>query len=234
MLYAFDVSGRRLAAMIVERAENVDWEALQLGPGVDGKPALYIGDVGDNDRERRDAVIYRLPEPDLSGGVDRPANGRTAPAEAFHLTYPDGARNVEAMLVHPETGEVVLVSKDYNGKSRVYRYPGQLDSGRRVTMDLVADVDLSRFGPVASAVTDGAVSPDARRVVLRTYSQALEYDLAADAPLTSLWPRQQPRVIPLNDGPQGEGITYRIDGKALLTIGEELPTILYQTELRCR
>jgi hypothetical protein len=234
MLYAFDTSGRSMAAVQVDRAENVDWEALQVGPGPGARSALYIGDSGDNDRERKDAVIYRIPEPDLSGGAERPASGRTAPAEAFHLTYPNGARDVEAMLVHPKTGELALVSKEYSGKARVYEYPSPLDPGRPVEVALVAELDLSRLGPLASAVTDGAVSPDGRRVVLRTYSNALEYDLASDARLTSIWPRQQPRLVSLDDGPQGEGITYRADGKALLTIGEVVPAVLYQSELRCR
>ena len=162
------------------------------------------------------------------------ASGRTAPAEAFHLTYPNGARDVEAMLVHPKTGEFILVSKEYSGKAQVYEYPSPLDPGRRVPVDLVAELDLSRLGPVASAVTDGSVSPDGRRVVLRTYSSALEYDLTSDASLTSIWPRQQPRLMPLDDGAQGEGITYRADGKALLTVGEIVPAVLYQAELRCR
>jgi hypothetical protein len=233
-LYAFDTAGRSVATVEVDRAENIDWEALQVGPGPGGGPALYIGDFGDNDKERKDAIIYRIPEPDLRGGADRPASGRTAPAEAFHLTYPNGARDVEAMLVHPETGEVVLVSKEYSGKAQVYRYPSPLDANRRIQVDLVAELDLSRLGPVASAITDGAVSPDGRRVILRTYSSALEYDLTSDVPLTSIWPRQQPRLMPLDDGAQGEGITYRADGKALLTIGEVAPAVLYQAELRCR
>ena len=233
-LYAFDTAGRSVATVQVDRAENVDWEALQVGPGPGGRSALYIGDLGDNDKERKDAIIYRIPEPDLSGGADRPASGRTAPAEAFHLTYSNGARDVEAMLVHPKTGELVLISKEYSGKAQVYGYPPPLDSDQRVQVDLVAELDLTRLGPVASAVTDGAVSPDGRRVVLRTYSSALEYELTSEAPLASIWPRQQPRLMLLDDGAQGEGITYRADGKALLTIGEVVPAVSYQAELRCR
>jgi hypothetical protein len=232
-VYAFDTAGRSVATVQVDRAENVDWEALQVGPGPGGRSALYIGDLGDNEKERKDANIYRIPEPDLSGGANRPASGRTAPAEVFHLTYPNGARDVEAMLVHPKTGEVVLVSKEYNGRAQVYGYPTPLDPDRRVQVDLVAELDLSRLGPVTSAVTDGAVSPDGRRAVLRTYSSALEYDLTSDASLASIWSRQQPRLMPLDDGAQGEGITYRADGKALLTIGEVVPAVSYQAELRC-
>jgi len=68
--------------------------------------------------------------------------------------------------------------------------------------------------------------------VLRTYVAALEYDVPEGGALAQIW-QQQPRTYPLDDGPQGEGITYRADGKALLTTGESTPAVLYQAEWRC-
>src|SRR5688572_29318051 len=64
VLFAFDQDGAPRGSFRVHGASNVDWEALQLGPDGDGGFALYIGDTGDNDQNRRDPVIYRVPEPE--------------------------------------------------------------------------------------------------------------------------------------------------------------------------
>jgi len=76
------------------------------------------------------------------------------------------------------------------------------------------------------------VSTDARLVAIRTYGSALEYDVPPGGALASIW-EQLPRVARLDDGPQGEGITYRADAGALITIGESTPASLYETARQC-
>lgn len=229
LLFAFDPAGRALGTFRVEGARNTDWEALQVGPGPDGQPALYVGDVGDNLGRRTDVQIYRAPEPALDPKVARPVSGTLEPVERFSFAYPDGPRDAETLLVNPRSGEILIVSKSFSGRGRVYRVPRPLAADRRATLEAVADLDLTGLGAFAGAVTDGAFSPDGRRVVLRTYVAALEYDLPPDPSPAAIW-RQPPRVIPLDDPPQGEGITYRRDARALLTIGEGIPAVLFQNE----
>lgn len=231
-LFAFDQAGRRLGTFRVDNAQNEDWESLQLGPGRNGEPALYVGDTGDNRTNRRESIVYRLPEPEVSLGAERSGVSRTPPAEAFRFSFPGGARDVEALLVHPTTGELLFVSKEFSGRSRIFRAPRPLDPNRRMELEQVGELDVSALGPLGNLVTDAAVAPDARRLVVRTYVAALEFDLPEGAPLTGFWTRP-PRTYPLDDGPQGEGITYRADGQALLTIGESTPAVLWQAERRC-
>ena len=231
-LYAFDLNGRRVATVQVEGANNEDWEDLAVGPGPDGSPWLYISDTGDNERIRREAAIYRIPEPPLPAGE---ANGRqikSTPAEKQSFRYSDGRFDVEALLVHPTSGEIVLVAKDYSGNVPVHRLPGPFEPGRSLTAQRVTTLDLTSLGLLAGASTGGAVSRDGSRLVLRTYVAGLEYDLANQAPLADFW-KARPRVFPIEDGPQGEGITYRPDGNAFFTIGEGSPAVLSQIERRC-
>jgi hypothetical protein len=231
-VYAVDEQGRSRGTFRVDDAENVDWESMAVGPGKDGNAALYIGDTGDNDSERRDIVIYRVPEPEPIQAGARNTNGRTDQAEAFKLQYPNGPRDTEALLVHPKTGEILLVTKEVPGRTTVYRVPLPLDSRRTVKLERITEVDMARAGVKIDVVNDAAVSADASRVVIRTYGTALEYDVPAGAALASIW-EQVPRASRLTDGPQGEGITYRLDGKALITIGESSPTYLYETARQC-
>jgi hypothetical protein len=230
-VYAVDDQGRSRGTFRVDGAQNVDWEAMQIGPGRDGGSALYIGDIGDNDAERREVVIYRVPEPEPIEAGARNPNGRTVQAEAFKLQYPNGARDAEALLVHPKTGEILILSKEL-GRTAVYRVPLPLDERRTVRMERVAEVDMSRFGIKIDLLTDATVSADVLHVTIRTYSNALEYDVPSGAALASIW-NQTPRVARLEDGPQGEGISYRLDGRALISIGESNPTYLYETVRGC-
>jgi hypothetical protein len=229
-LFAFDQQGRRLGAFRVEGARNEDWESLQAGPGRDGEPALYIGDTGDNRGTRREAVIYRVPEPEVPGGQG--GSARTARAEALRYIFPDRPHDVEAMLVHPTSAEILLVTKELSGRAQVFRLPAPAQAGQRSTLELVAELDLRSLGVFSSLVTDGSVAPDGQRLVLRTYLAALEYRVPPESALASVW-RQQPAVYRLEDSRQGEAITYRADGRALLSLGESSPARLYQSEWHC-
>jgi len=232
-LYAVDEEGRARGTFRVDGAENDDWESLQVGPGKDGNgTALYIGDIGDNNGERKELTIYRVPEPEPSGPGAHAASSRTPEAEAFKIAYPSGARDAETLLVHPQTGEVLLLTKERIGGTTVYRVPLPLDARRTNRMEKVTDVDFGPVGVKADLLVDGTVSADARRVAIRTYGSALEYDVQPGATLASIW-GQTPRVSKLNDGPQGESITYRVDGSALISIGEGSPARIFASPRAC-
>jgi hypothetical protein len=229
-VFAFDQQGRVLGTFRVVGASNVDWEAVQVGPDGNGGSALYVGDTGDNDEKRRYAVVYRLPEPDPNSAARGTAS--TTHATALRFVYPSGPRNAEAMLVHPTTGEMLLITKSLSGYSEVYRLPSSASSGAVTTLELVGHLDLSFLGADGGQVTDASVTADARHVVVRTYSSALVYDLADGATLSSVW-TQSPLVQRLNDGQKGEGITYRVGSYDLLSIGESTRPVLYLTKWEC-
>ena len=111
VVYGIDESGNTVARLSLAGARNYDWEGLT--PGRPGAGQLLVGDIGDNGRTRSVIRLYRITEPDSLGD-------REVPWEAAELTYPDGAHNAEALLVDPETGEVVIITKDSPG-GRIYR-----------------------------------------------------------------------------------------------------------------
>ncbi|MCC6417735.1 MAG: hypothetical protein IT429_05750 [Gemmataceae bacterium] len=232
MVFALDEEGRARGSFRVAGAENEDWEAMQLGPGRDGGAALYIGDIGDNDAERKTLTIYRVPEPEPSPPGAKPASGRTPEAEAFKIQYPGGSRDAETLLVHPQTGEILVLTKEHLGRTTVYRAPQPLDPRGTNRLEKVADVEYGVHGGKADLLVDGAVSADARRVVIRSYGSAFEYDVPAGASLASIW-QQTPRVSKLDDGPQGESVAYRPDGSALITIGEGSPARMFAVPRTC-
>src|SRR3954452_14292566 len=119
-IYAFDDQGRPRGTFQIPNSMNIDWESMQLGPDGEGGYALFIGDLGDNNTIRRDTAIYRVPEPTPGPPDGSPLVGETAPAAVLKFTYWVSPRNVETMLVHPVTGEIVLISRDGGSFGMVY------------------------------------------------------------------------------------------------------------------
>ncbi|HEV2883566.1 MAG TPA: hypothetical protein VGW36_01840, partial [Pyrinomonadaceae bacterium] len=116
IIYAFDSGGRRRGTWRVTGAKSDDWEDIAVGPGPKPNQSyLYIGDIGDNTGNRSEIVVYRIPEPVIPQSDSSSTSARpqpTEPAEAIRLRYPDGKHDSEALLVHPQTGKIYLVTKE--------------------------------------------------------------------------------------------------------------------------
>ena len=221
-IYAFDTGGNSLGTFRVTAAQARDWEDIAIGPGPQpGKPYLYIGDIGDNDAVRPDVVVYRVAEPALSSttrSFTKARPGTTEPAESIHLRYPDGKHDAEALLVHPETGHIYIVTKVVLASPSVYEAAPPFSPGKAITLTKIAELRVpSLFGGV---ITGGSVSPDGRRVALCDYFQG--YELLLPAKSTSFNDIWKLRMVGFELGKreQGESIAYRLDGKALLATSE--------------
>jgi hypothetical protein len=161
MLYAFDRNGRSYGRWRVRRARAVDWEDIAIGPGPKrGRPYLYVGDIGDNARNRREVVVYRIEELRTSSCKSGCSTGA---ATTSRLRYPNGPNNAEALLVHPATGDLYIVSKAPSADPRigVYRARGPLVAGRPVTMTQVCPRCMRP--ELCSPAAGGAVISTARQ-----------------------------------------------------------------------
>mgnify|MGYP006979921780 CR=1 FL=1 len=204
-LYALTTDGRALGTWPVE-APSVDWEDIARHG-----ERLVIGDIGDN-RARRDHVtLITVLEPD--------PRARPSPLEATMRTvrYDDGPRDTEVLLVHPVTGETVLVSKGREGEHAVYVVEGE--RARRV--------GVLPYLPATPFRTAGDVAPDGSMIVLRGYTFAWTYAVAAGATLVEAL-RGVPCPLPLAPEAQGEAIAVAADGSVYtLSEGEAQPLWRY-------
>lgn len=196
-----------------------DPEDLAMAP--DG--TLWVADIGDNvtsEARRQTVALWSLP-----------ATG----APVIHrLTYPDGPHDAEGLLF-TATGVPIVVTKELTGKAGLYEAtaPLQASAATGVPMKRVGEFAptstgennlLGALGEVM--VTGAATSPDRRRVVLRTYTAAYEWDVP-DGDVVKAITTGTPRVTALPDEPQGEAIAYTPDGTAFLTVSDEAgPTTL--------
>ena len=76
VLFGLRADGRVAARPTVTGAQAVDWEDIAAGPAPDGRPLLYVGDIGDNASRR--AVDRRLSRAPSRGSAPRPPLPRRA------------------------------------------------------------------------------------------------------------------------------------------------------------
>jgi len=174
--------------------EPEDVESMALTPDGD----VLVGDIGDNTASRDSVELLRVPFGE-DGTVD---------PTTYELAYPDGAHDAETLLVHPVTGQVFVVAKEFIG--RLYAAPKRLDPD-----------GVNRLHPVGEVLpiaTDGAFFPDGKHFVLRGYVKAAVYG----------WPSLdmvgEPFFLPSQE--QGEGIAVGADDTVYLSSEGEHSEVL--------
>lgn len=234
-LYAFDRRGRRRGTWRVTGAKAADWEDVAAGPGPQpGRSYLYVGDIGDNGKDRKRIIVYRVAEPAITGadvGSDRSAPQPTEAAEAIHLQYPGGKHDAEALAVHPVTGDLYVITKTMNPTSAasVYKLAAPFSSSTVQTLEKVGEVRAPSLLP--GAITGADISPDGRKIILCDYFHAYEWSLpeSSNNGFDAIW-KQTPVTVKLGARPQGEAVCYRLDGRAILLTSEHSPTPLIEVE----
>jgi hypothetical protein len=219
-IYAINEKAELLSACTVQGACNRDWEDIAVAPGPDpNRSYLYIGDTGDNAAKYPEVVVYRVPEPKVDAAAPF-APMTTGPADAIRLTYPDGPRDAETLIVDPLTRDLYIISKR-EMVPRVYRaaYPQSLTQQSK--LEQVATLPFGLFP------TGGDVSPDGRRVLVRGMFSAAIWERPAKEPLWHAFSGPA-KTIPLAHEPQGEAICFDRRGEGYFTISEgEHPTLYY-------
>ncbi|MET8159237.1 hypothetical protein ABZT47_22945 [Sphaerisporangium sp. NPDC005289] len=204
--YAVGTDGRTLATFTVAGAAARDWEAMaaSVDPAT-GRSVLWFADIGDNlNGGWPDYSIYKVEEPKV-------LRDATLPATRYRFRYKDGNRNAEGIMVHPTTGRLYVVSKEFAGS--VYAAPAKLRTDR-VNI-------LRRVAPAPIMATDAAYAPDGSSFVIRTYFSASVYRAPGDLITRVSMPSLQ----------QAESIAYTRDGKSLLTGTEGAGSPVYQVPL---
>jgi hypothetical protein len=230
--FAVDLSGRLLAIFTLESVPTlIDAEDIASGPGPGGRRYLYLGDTGNNFASmglgipRRKAVLYRIAEPEVPAG----ARGLERPIEATPIvfTFPEGARDVEAFLIDPWSGDLFLISKQSDGQTQILTASAAELAAGGAQLRLAARLEFGRPPLVGSPMpTAASISPNGSRIVVRTYSSIFAFERGPGETVPSAL-RRAPRALSAPDERQGEAIALANQGSAFITISEGVHPRIY-------
>lgn len=204
-LYAVGKDGRTVATYTVGGAPERDWEAMAPARDAAGKPAVVVGDIGDNGAQRTNGILLHV--------VTEPARltGGTLNGPQYRLRYEDGPHDAESLVVDAARHRLLVVTKELLGGA-FFAAPWPLPTGQATVLHRVADAP--------ALATDAALLPDGR-IVVRNYYDASVFSADLE-PLGS---------FALPEQPQGESVAVAADGRSLLVGSEGADSAVWQVPM---
>lgn len=196
VLYGLDARTCQIRAQVPVDRSLSDPEALASGRDADGQPVLWLADIGDNTASRAQVTVWEVPEPALTAAV--------ATAVRHVVEYPGPPRDAETLMADPTGTRLWIVAKTDSGT--LFEFPVQDTPARAV-----------RVGAALPFATDGALSPEGSRFIVRGYGSAVRFvGLPPGSPLGEA-------PVPLQL--QGEAIAFSAGGRWLYTTAEGDPVM---------
>ncbi|KFF11901.1 hypothetical protein IW15_14555 [Chryseobacterium soli] len=212
-VYGLDRQGKLIANVLVENAENTDWEEIIT----DATGNIYIGDFGNNDNDRTDLAILKIDLKDASQKTTKVTQttkfhyeGQTDfPPKKSNLLY-----DCEAFI--EMDGNFYLFtknrSKGFDGTFLVFQVPNKEgDFEAKLIATLKLDGKYSD-----AAITSASINSTKDRIVLLNHKniQVLSGFTANDFSKVKI------QKIPLDHNSQKEGVVF-LDNKTLLIADEK-------------
>ncbi len=138
--------------IMIDGAKNVDWEDITA----DDKGNLWIADIGNNKRERKNFIIYVIREPSPLELSAAPINKK------IEFFYPDKKNSskrddVNAEAIFWANGELYIFTKhDESKRSKLYRLKSQLPNEKNEAV-LEGSFDFNGAVTGADATIDGTM-----------------------------------------------------------------------------
>ncbi|MDQ3129410.1 MAG: hypothetical protein M3Q99_01450 [Acidobacteriota bacterium] len=233
LIYAFNIKGEHLGAWRVAGAKNKDWEDIGTFQNAKGECFLYLGDIGNNVRDREELIIYRFKEPQIleankSNDKTNPENTETA--EAITINYPDTRHDAETLIVHPQSGDIYVLTKRISGAAGVYRLKADYVIDKTNTLEKITDFSVPAVPN--GLLTGGGITADGKRVIICDYFNAYELKLPESAKnFDEIW-RQELSVVKLGERAQGEAICYSLDGRSIVATSERKKSAIVEVKIK--
>lgn len=204
-VYVLDSMGIERGKITLLGAKNRDWEDIAVGPGLDQKSYIYIGDIGDNRAKHQSITLYRIPEP------DKILPNAEVVWKKITLKYPRGARDAETLMIDPITGDLYIISKRDDQNTIFWLSALDLDKGSGI----LTDCGKLPF----SGSTGGDISQDGTQIIIKNYSSVFYWNRNPNESVFEALMRM-PIKLPYLPEPQGEAIAFISSGKAYYTTSE--------------
>lgn len=226
-IYLMDSTGKGLKEVEIKGAINRDWEDISLFVEKNGSSTLFIGDFGDNNSAWPFCTLYWVTEPDINS---IPIFSSTT-SSSITFILPDGARDIECMLVDQNTKDVFLISKR-DAKKRLYKIAAsQLVPSQRVMAEFIQELNfsipVSADNTIAKAayITSGTVSPDNTEIIVKSYTNLFYWRRNPGETIPQALNRPAKSIDYLLE-PQGEAVGFKSSGNGFITVSESVNGIM--------
>lgn len=229
--YVTTLSGANLREVQFTTDKVRDVEDMSVGPCEHGQ-CIFLGDIGDNKVSRPFIDVWMIPESETLSDV-------LTNARKVKLLYPDDSHNAESMAVHPQTGDVYILTKEADEKGERRSYPAKLYRAKQselskpaVTLELIGAIDLPwinyNFGLFGGMATSMDFSPNGKNLLVVTYENVMEISLEKilnESLQSRLWKESKDyKVLNLRDRfTQLEAAGYSADGNSIYFESEFKP-----------
>ncbi|MCC5936288.1 MAG: hypothetical protein JJU34_03300 [Lunatimonas sp.] len=218
-LYLMDYQGKNRGKIKLQGVKNRDWEDIAIGPGpTANKSYVYVGEIGDNQGKYPHISLFRFPEP-----TDIQSEMEVTP-ETFHLTYPDGPKDAETLMIDPISGDIFILSKR-DSSNTLYTLPA--DKLRHDGQPL--ELEKIRKLPITMSVA-GDISKDGRHIAIKNYWVIYYWPRLENESIAQALAKD-PVLLPYKPEPQGEAIAFLPDGSGYFTLSEKrmkIDPVLYR------
>lgn len=206
VVYMIGVDGSGKGTLELTAQLNRDWEDIAVSRlGTNGRPYIFLADIGDNGQRYPYARLYRFPEPVSLAGTQR------IRPDSLLFNYPGKPVNAETLLVDPTDGGIYVVSKEKDGAILYHiDWPAH-------HLDTVLAKPLLRMPFIK--ITGGDISPDGTQIVLRTKQDIIYWRREEGQSLVDAM-AMLPERLAHRPEHQSEGITFLPDGSGIVTSTE--------------
>jgi hypothetical protein len=206
-VFLIDQHARTKLTCKVENVNNRDWEDIAIGAGPkQGKPYLYVADIGDNFARYDSKFIYRFEEPLL----DSSKQVSITQYDTFILQLPDGRRDAETLLIDPLTNDLYIISKRETSVGLYHApYPFSNDT---IALKKIRELPFTK-------IVSGSISTDGQQLLLKDYEKVYYWKRLPNETLTKVFTRK-PIELPYEREYRGEAIAWSRDGHHFFTLSE--------------
>jgi hypothetical protein len=194
--------------------DNRDWEDITVGPGPEeGVPYIYVADIGDNNANHSNSYIYRFKEPKINtDSVAYVLNIDKDDIATINFKYADGPRDAEILMIDSQTKDLYVVSKrETNVQIYTLDYPQNVSETITVQR---SDVTLP-----FRMTNGGDISPDGKEILIKNLEKVYYWRLMEGETIMEALSRKA-YSLPYIQEPQGEAITWLLDGSGYITVSE--------------
>lgn len=213
-LYLCNTIGNLIRTVVIDGANNQDWEDLAQ----DDLGNFYIGDMGNNNNDRENLCIYKIPNPDAT-------NNSSVQAEKIKFSYEDQTAfppddnnlnfDCEAIIWYKNNLYLFSKNRSLPIKTSVYRIPdepgeyvaeklGTFDTGGTST----AGTDIYSYW-----ITAADISPNGKELALLSHDRVwVFYNFAGDNFFNGDY-----KIFQLETNTQKEAICFADDSTLYIT-----------------